>query len=771
MRTHIKPSMLAIAVALSSAPVAALAQDDAQPAEERVALDEIVVTAQRRETGIQDTSVAVAAVTGEDIVQDNIQSYEDLAASVASLSFTALSPLDHEYNIRGITNTRLDSPSADQSVGIFIDNVYVGRSGLLNTDFFDVERVEVIRGPQGVLLGRNVVGGAISIITAKPEFEPSAQIRVQGGNYGAYMINGYATGALSDRVAGRIAAQYRKRDGYNTDILHNRDLDNLKSLQVRGSLLVTFPESGAEARLTVDYMDDESNGFHSVALDDPNLPGQGPWSTSRDAIAGILGGLDVRDSFPEHPLYKGDPAPTDQQVNREAIGVTLSIDAPVMDGKATFSSITGYRGGEGFNVYDQTGLGPDNGFGIFTPLAFSFPVNEKEKIAQFSQELRLTSALGESRWDYIVGAYFQSDSVDKFDRFWAEVPLTVLSTLSGESTWDNHANNQSYAVFGQLGYQLNDQFRLVGGVRYSNDSKDGRVTGTAVETGDKFNPNDTVALTPLAATFAEGEIFTTDYGEEWSEVTPQVTLEYTPRDNLFFYATYSRGYKGGGYEDDPANAIAARTSYDPETVNNYEAGAKIDFLDNRARVNLAAFFMEYQDLQVTQTDDGCLCNITDNAADAEITGFEGEFQLQATDQLFLFGAVTVLDTEYLEFIDSNGLDASGNQLQRTPEYQYNFGGELTLDAGSWRDALNARLTYSYKGDMFWSPENIQMEEGYGLLNARLSLDPQDKPWSISIWGRNITDELYRTNIIAFLGDEVSRLGAPATYGFEFGYRW
>jgi len=349
--------------------------------------------------------------------------------------------------------------------------------------------------------------------------------------------------------------------------------------------------------------------------------------------------------------------------------------------------------------------------------------------------------------------------------------VTVLSTLSGESTWDNHANNQSYAVFGQLGYQLNDQFRLVGGVRYSNDSKDGRVTGTAVETGDKFNPNDTVALTPLAATFAEGEIFTTDYGEEWSEVTPQVTLEYTPRDNLFFYATYSRGYKGGGYEDDPANAIAARTSYDPETVNNYEAGAKIDFLDNRARVNLAAFFMEYQDLQVTQTDDGCLCNITDNAADAEITGFEGEFQLQATDQLFLFGAVTVLDTEYLEFIDSNGLDASGNQLQRTPEYQYNFGGELTLDAGSWRDALNARLTYSYKGDMFWSPENIQMEEGYGLLTARLSLDPQDKPWSISIWGRNITDELSRTNIIAFLGDEVSRLGAPATYGFEFGYRW
>ena len=198
-------------------------------------------------------------------------------------------------------------------------------------------------------------------------------------------------------------------------------------------------------------------------------------------------------------------------------------------------------------------------------------------------------------------------------------------------------------------------------------------------------------------------------------------------------------------------------------------GAKWDFFDGRARLNLAGFFMEYQDLQVTQTDDGCLCNITDNAADAEILGFEGEFQLQATENLFLFGAVTVLDTEYLEFIDSNGVDASGNQLQRTPDYQFNLGAELTLDAGQWRDALSARVTYAHQGKMFWSPENVQFEEDYGLLNGRLSLSPPDQPWSVSIWGRNLTDDLYRTNIIAFFGDEVSRLGAPRTYGVELSY--
>ncbi|MBA4800464.1 MAG: TonB-dependent receptor [Euryhalocaulis sp.] len=775
MRSSITPSLIALAAALAAAPSAAMAQDQGPPAQDQAqsgfALDEIMVTAQRRETGLQDTSVAVAAVTGENLENDNIQSYEDLARSVASLSFTALTPLDNEYNIRGITNTRLDSPSADQSIGIFIDNVYVGRSGLLNTDFFDIERVEVIRGPQGVLLGRNVVGGAISVITREPEFEPGGAIRVGYGNYSSKFISGHWTGPITDTLATRLSVQYRDRDGYNEDILHGRDLDDLKSAQFRGQLLWESDQSDARARLVFDYMNDESNGFHSVGLDDPNLPGQGPWSATRALIDSVReGGLDLREGLPEHPTYKGDLDPTSQGLEREAFGVTLGIDVPVANNNATLSSITGYRDGEAHNIYSQTGLGPDSPFGVANPLTFEFPVNEKEAIVQFSQELRLTSSLGDSPFDWIAGVYFQHDDVKKYDKFWVE-NLLGLPTLNGESHWDNKANTTSYAAFGQVGYTFNDMFRIVGGLRYSHDKKEGTVTGTAVETGDKFNPDDPVAATPLAATFLEGESFTADYDDSWSELTPQITAEITPTEDLFLYLTYSRGYKGGGFEDDPANAIAAQTSYDPETVNNFEAGAKWDFFDGRARLNLAGFFMEYKDLQVTQTDDGCLCNITDNAADAEILGFEGEFQLQATENLFLFGAVTVLDTEYLEFIDSNGLDASGNKLQRTPEYQYNIGAELTLDAGQWRDALTARVTYAHQGELFWSPENIQKEEAYGLLNANLTLSPPDQPWGVSVWGRNLTDEFHRVNVIPFLGDEMSRLGAPRTYGVELSYQF
>jgi iron complex outermembrane receptor protein len=313
--------------------------------------------------------------------------------------------------------------------------------------------------------------------------------------------------------------------------------------------------------------------------------------------------------------------------------------------------------------------------------------------------------------------------------------------------------------------------RVVAGVRYSNDKKNGAVTGLAVETGDKFFPNDTVALTPLAGSFAEGTGFTTDYGQTWDEFTPQVTAEFKPNDDMLFYATFSKGYKGGGFEDDPANAAAARAGYDPETVENIEVGAKIELFDRRAQLNIAAFSMRYKNLQVTQTNADCLCNITDNAADAKIKGIELEAQVAATRWLNLNAGATFLDTEYVDFIDSLGRDSSGNFLQRTPKYQFNVGGNIHTDIGNWKDGLNINVSYSHQGKLFWAPDNAQFEKDYGLLNARVSITPNEGRWTLSAWARNLTNTTYRTNIIAFFGDEVSRLGAPSTYGVELGVKF
>lgn len=762
-----KCSVLAIAAAMSAAGPA-FAQDaepaDQPPEANQNQLTTIVVTAQRREASVQDTSAAISAFSGDALEENRTLSFEDLAGQATSLSFTALSPLDQEFNIRGITNTRLDSPSADQSVGIFVDDVYVGRSGLFNFDLFDVDRVEVIRGPQGVLLGKNVVGGAISIYSARPEFAYGGSLTASYGNYDEKLVRGHVTGPLSEAVAARLAFQVRNRDGFNQDIAHDVDLDNVDSIQLRGQISFEPLDSDFTAVVIADYTNDDSNGFHSVVFDGP-AAGAGPWSTARAQVAALRpGGLDVRESLPDFQTYKGDVSPTPQQLHREAFGLTLNMSYDY--GFAALTSVTGYREGEAFSVYDQTGIGPSNPFGVTVPLLFRSPVREREEINQFTQELRLVSPEQDERgFDFILGGYYQHDEVSKDDIISFEIAVPVIPTLNGQSAWFNEGTNEAFAVFGQLGYRFSEQFRVVGGVRYSRDEKRGVVRGLALETGDRFTPNDPVPSSPLSPTYPEGGGYTAAYSDSWEELTPQITAEFKPNDNILLYGTFSTGFKGGGFEDDPANPLAARSSYDPETVDNIEIGGKFELFNRAARLNIAGFSMRYKDLQVTQTSDVCLCNITDNAADAKIKGIEAELQVLPFTGLLLSGGLTLLDTEYIEFTDSVGNVNDGKFLQRTPDYQFNVSARYTTDLGSWTDGLSASISYSEQAGMSWNPEASANEDGYGLLDGRISISP-NPDLTFSVWGRNLTDELYRTNAIAFFGDEASRLGAPRTYGAE-----
>ena len=553
MKAFYASSLTALSIALAM-PAAAQTTDAAAPApapaeqadDNAVQVGEVIVTAQRRTTDLQDTSAAITAIGGAQLEKDRVLSFEDVAGRVTSMSFTALSPLDQEFNIRGITNTRLDSPTADQSIGIFFDDVYVGRSGLFNFDLYDIDRVEVVRGPQGVLLGRNVVGGALSIYSATPKSVYGGHLTASYGNYNEKLVNGHVTGPISDSVSGRFAFQVRQRDGFARDVAHNVDLDNVDSVQMRGSLQWR-PEGGNDmARLTMDYTKDKSNGFHTLMVDGP-LAGSGPWSTARNLV-GIARGkpLGIRESIPDWNTYKGDVAPTPQELDRRAFGVTLQMEHE-FEGFATLTSITGYRDGKAYSQYDQTGIGPSNAFGVAVPLLFRSPVRETEKIKQYTQEIRLVSPeQTEQGFDWIVGAYAQRDKVQKFDTISFEIANPNIPTLSGESAWVNRGKNLSYAFFGQVGYRFSPQFRVVGGLRYSHDQKSGVVSGLSVETGDRFRPNDPVASSPLSSIYPEGGGYTTGYGNTWSQVTPQITGEFKATKDILFYATYSTGYKGGG---------------------------------------------------------------------------------------------------------------------------------------------------------------------------------------------------------------------------------
>jgi iron complex outermembrane receptor protein len=792
-------------------------------------LEEVVVTATRREANLQTIPVAVSAFTGQALADDKLFSAQDLANATPSFSFTAFTPLDQELNIRGITNTRLDSPSSDPSVGTFVDGVYIGRTGDYNFDFYDLERVEVIRGPQGVLLGKNVVGGALSVITASPSQETSSEVTASYGNYSAMLISGYVNGGLTDTLSGRLSVQYRKHDGYAEDVLHHRDVEDLDSKQLRGQLLWE-PGDGWRIRGILDYTDDDSNGMNAVAVDGGTTSCETtylrtnctrPWSNLR----AYLGLTDPRQSMPQSVTLKDSPL-RQQYLTRTGHGATLDISKQL--NWATFNSLTGYRSVKTSQLFDQPGIGVEAlSYSVPAWLAFSAALDarygvrpsssnqgsvlfelangEQTDADSISQEFRLTSNT-DGRFDWIVGAYYKHDSVDKKDQFFSEnffgafannqpIP-NFLSTTSGQSNWINDAKLNNYAVFGQLGFKFTDSLKLSVGLRQTWDKKEGNVQGLVVETGDRFNPNDpravvqmeTLCRSPAGAvvtvppggqclapnkwTYGEGEGFRTGYSADWNELTPQATLDWRVTDDFYTYLTYSVGFKGGGFDDSPGNIPQATTPFDPEKAKNYELGIKWMTWDRRLRINADVFYMDYTDLQVIQTNAACLCNQTDNAASAEIKGVEAEFELAPVAGLRLSLGGSYVDATYKDFIESAidpttglRLDSSDNNLQRTPDTQLSAGIDYRIGM------VGFNVNYSWQSDMFWATDNIAKEDSYGLVDARIAYGPEDRAWSVAVWGKNLTDELYRVNIIPFFGDEISQFGPPRTYGIDVTLRY
>ena len=760
--------------------------------------EEIVVTAQRRETMLQTTPLAISAFAGDILAENKVFTVTDLANSVPAFSLTAGTPLDVELNMRGVTNTRLDSPTADASVGTFIDGVYMGRTGDLNFDFYDLERIEVVRGPQGVLLGKNVVGGALNIITAKPSFQNSGNLLLSYGNFNAGLGSGYLTGKLSESVAGRVSFQARRHDGYGKDILHNRDVENLNSFQGRGQLLFHAKDSTWTTRVVADYSRDSTNGLNVIALPTTQAHCEQtylrsnctrPWSSLR----AYLNLTDPRVNMAQSVQYAGDPSPTQQFMKRNGAGAILDIQKD-FEG-FSFNSLSGYRDGRGDQLYDQTGIGPEAlgwnvakwqaytawvtankpaGSGANGLFLFAEPVNEDAKIKQFSTEMRLTSNKKGSKVDWMVGAYFKRDTILKIDHFIGETFLGgPLATLSGETLWNNNGKIQNYAGFAQLGIKFTDQLKLDAGIRYTHDDKSGNVSGTAIATGDRFNPNDLLALTPLQSIFRAGTGFATPYEAGYSKTTPQATLSLTPHKDLYFYVTAATGFKGGGFDDTPTNAAAAAHPYKPETATNYEGGFKATMFQRKVRLNVSVFNMDYRDLQVVQTNAACLCNLTDNAANAKLKGVEAEFEYAATNHFKLFASGSYVSAKYKDFIETainpatgQRLVSSGNRLQRTPASQLSGGMDVTASLGRFTDALNLRGTYSWQGDLKWATDNIAEEAAYGVFDARVSFTPKASRWGIAAYGKNIADKLYRVNIIHFFGEEVSQFAAPRTFGAD-----
>ncbi len=698
----------------------ALAQDAGTPSGEE-GLETIVVTAQKREQSIQDVPLAITAFGEEQLQEIKAVDVSDIAIRTPNFTNTQFNLGEPQYYIRGVGSTS-DSAASDPTVPVFIDEVYIGRAAGSNFDFFDLERVEVLRGPQGTLYGRNTTGGAINVITKKPSLEGSS-LRLQGiaGNYGNYEGRGVGNLALSERAAVKAAISYRTQNGFAETLTTGEEVGGVENVSVRAQAYFE-PSERFSLLLSGDYASDDNGGNARVPF-----PLFDDVATTPAFRAFYPEGTDIR-------LTNVNP---DTFQKRDVWGLMARGELETEIGVLT--SITSYR---------------DVSLEWFEDLSSPpiLPRNDDEVVEdsnQFSQELRLSST-ADSEIQWVAGLYFFRENVDRNETF--DLVFAPLPAASGDTEFIQDATNTSYAIFAQATVPITESLRLTGGVRYTYDEKEIRQIAI-----DNEDPSDGVPGVPLFP----GQPYDISAEENFDAVTGRASFEYVLPGGDLIFLSYSRGYKSGVFPSQNNVLQNVGAALAPETVNNYEIGVKTDSFGNRLRFNATAFYNDYNDLQQFILDGGL--NLVTFSVDAEIYGAEFETVVQPVPGLELGGNLSLLETE-IDGSAVSGIDLDGNDLPRSPGVSFNVFAATTFDAPGGEILL--RGNYAWRDDFFHEATNLRetLIDGYGLLDARLAYRPDNANVEIAMWAKNITDEEYQTHVIPFLGNGFSLFGPPRTFG-------
>ncbi|HWK36827.1 TonB-dependent receptor [Sphingomonas sp.] len=729
-------STAAIAALCSAVPAMAQSAESAAPAvQDGPQLDDIVVSSRKIEEKLQDVPIAVTAFSGNQLREGQITDLTAIAGRTPSFTLQAQGSLEQEAFIRGVGTVRLSSATADPSIGLFINEVYVGRRGAATPPIFDLERLEVLRGPQGTIFGKNVVGGAVSLVTGVPRFTREAAGYVSVGNYGTIQSEAHITGPISENVAVRVAVQQNRHDGYSYNVVNGQELDDFEGYAGRVSVLAKAGE-----RLTLNFIadasHDEGGGQARHAVDDPTRAGVGPITTGQ---------------------ISKDPRATEtpylQYNRRNTYGFTARADYEL--DFATLTYLGAVRIGDSGQRFSQAGAG--------APPSYTDSVlTQSEKYTGITQEVRLRSnGTGPFRW--VAGLYYLREETDRSSQNTARSALpggpgSTRDSLDGDNVFAQNGVASNYAAFGELSYEIIPGLTASAGARYTIDHKvmDGYAKVLSLgPAGDLLSP------APLQGPYD------VNVKKTWRETTPRFALDWKLTPDILLYASMAKGFKGGGWQAATPDAATARLAFDPETAWNYEIGFKSDLFDRRVRLNLAAFQLDFKDLQVERLDDVLLTTVVANAANAKIKGIEGELSVAVTRQLTLSASGSVLDAKYKDYVDpARNIIYSGNKLARTPDYQYSLSGDFVQPVINDDYAIKLHADYTYQDNFFYGPDNTNFEPGYGLLDARVSFGKREGNWEVALWAKNLTNKLYRTSVIPFLGDEASLYGAPRTYGLR-----
>ncbi len=735
-RAGVLPFGAAALLSSVALPASALAQSRAAES----VLEEVVVTAEKRAEGLQNIPIAITAISSATLEKAGAKEVGDLVQLTPSLQFGTRST-NVFIAMRGIGQAGQDIGS-QSGVTVSLDGVPLLNHFMMNPAFLDLERVEVLRGPQGTIAGRNATGGAINIHSKGPASDDTGSLVVTVGDRARRGLRGHLNRSFSDQLAGRLSFQREEADGWlKNDFIGKRN-DNTDVAEVRGQLLYS-PTDALSLRALIDYTRDRSDpGFAQIL---------GRADPARPTVVELAAYPYPRNDPDRLTFYFNEPNRRDVESLRATAIATWAITPDV-----TLTSTTGFIDHE----IDLTDLDVDA-----TPAANSRFDLIGIYAKQVTQELTLTANLGE-RADIVAGAfYMRGDSSE---------PLYLsLATFQNYLVYLPEETLNSYAAYAQFRYQVTDKLRATVGGRYTVDDK----------------------AYQMASSVAGAARLSSDSGE-FSAFTPRFVLDYTPTDETLIYASLSRGFKSGGFNT-LGDVSLPVNRFNPEYVWNYEVGLKAMMLDRRLRMGLTGFYADYTNLQQTvfRLNEATQVRFprVENSTAATIKGVELEVEATPIAGLRITGAATYLDAQFGVFCNNDPLYPSaptspscvgvsrdgqplpagavqleGNSLTQAPNWQYNASAQYSFPVSGSLN-LTARVDYKWQSRTYFDIYNnrLNSQAAYGLLNGSLELASQDRAWALLAWVRNAADERYVSQGSAGSGANAAvtgSLGLPRMYG-------
>ena len=732
MRKKNHAQLLGLGVIFLTGSVSVLAQDNA--------LEEVVVTATKRSVALQDLAGSANVLGADKLGPGGIQEVRDMQVDIPNLSLGDQFGFARVF-MRGIGMTSIDI-GGEGAVAFLQDGAIVPRPAAQLMGMFDLDQVEVLRGPQGTLYGRGATAGAINMVTAKPGKELGGYLSVTAGNYGLAQFKGAIDVPMGDALSMRLAGSLDSRDGYGNNIFTGSDINDRDASAYRATLV--YDAGGPlTATLSAQYYEEDDNNYafsYFGQSEGSSIPVPFGVPILGGSTVGMVGGGFYDINSDQEPIN-----------DRDGQLINLTIDYAFND-RWSLKSITSSQSMDRF-LRDDLDSTDANLFG---------QNNYTEESDSFGQELILNYSA--ERLDVLGGVmYFEEDLYGE-----VRVPLTNLCFLlapaacgtpvgdflnGGNYLQDGDVDIEAWGAYVEANYSISDKWSVIAGLRYNYEERDG--TGSFIFDAISLN-------------------VPTNQRESWNDLTPRITLQYSPNDNMLLYATYTEAFKSG-----VINTGSTSPPLDPETVDAFEVGLKGQNASGTLRYSVAAFFYDYQDMQISFVDETSTVS-TVNAAEAENSGIELEIDGSLGNGFAFDFYLTYLNAEYQEFFNgdyANGFaitDLSGNTLPNAPESTAKLG--LTWEGAVGGGTLTVRGEAYYQDDVYFTEWNREdaYQKSYEQINASVDYSWNDQ-WLLSLWGRNLSDEEVMSNniITAPLYDSL-RVGAvlpPRTYGATVTYQF